>query len=352
MADPTMVADWFAYIDKATAKYVLDGAASVAAALAPTATVLLALYIVFWGLSMMTGKINEPVMDGAVRVVKASLIVAFATSSALYASDVVGFLYNWPAALVGIVGGSGTTDTTAILDKSLNQAINLGAQAWEKAGMSNLGLFGVALVIWAMGAVVTSIAALIIFTAKLFLALLLAIGPFFILSLLFEATRQFFSKWMAMVLTQGFTIVLISMAVQLVIKYYAVGLADGIADAEANGGIVTVVALFPAILVSLMAIPLMRNIPHVAGGLGGGISGGTTQIAGFASAKRAAGGALLLGGKTSAATGRMAGKGIKAAYNRVRNRGNFGQGQGQGGSIQGAPSAVYRKITSRRSRAE
>ena len=343
MFSPTMVADFFAYTDKTTAKYVLDGAAAVAAALAPTAATMLSLYIVFWGLSMMTGKINEPVMDGAVRVLKASLIIAFATSSALYASNVVGFLYNWPAALVGIVGGSGVTNTTVILDNSFNQAITLGSQAWEKAGPMNMGLYIVALVIWAMGAVVTSIATVIIFTSKFCLAMLLAIGPFFILSLMFEATRSFFSKWLSMVVTQGFTIVLISMAVQLVIKYYAAGLAAGNADADDSGGIVSMTAMMPSIFISLVAIPLMRHIPHLAGGLGGGFSGGSTQIAGFALANRVAKG-------TAKAIGSSAVAGAKSAYQKLKNRGGFEAGGNKGGSLQGAPSAVYRKITSSSSR--
>ena len=342
--------DTFAYLDAATAKYFLDGAAAVVGALQGPATALVTLYVVLWGIAMMTGKVAEPVMDGAIRIVKSALIIAFATNSALYAGEVADFLYKWPAALVGVINGSEITSTTQILDQSLAQSIDLGKKVWESATITTIGLYFIALAIWTMGAVVAGLTAFIIITAKIGLALLLAIGPIFILLLMFDATREFFNKWLTSVLSTGFTIVLVSMVSQLIMKYYSAGIEAANASAGASGGIVAITTMMPAVVTGIIAIPMILSIPSLASGLGGGVSAGTAGIAGFAynKIKGATGTTLLLGGKTSAATGRMAGKGIKAAYNRVRNRGNFGQGQGQGqgGSIQGAPLAVYRKITS------
>lgn len=340
--------DMFTYVDAATTKYVIDGAAAVAGALTPTAHTLLIVYVSLWGLAVMAGKVAEPVMDGVVRVVKASLIVTFATSSALYASDVANFLYDWPAALVGVMNGGAITNTTQIIDNALSQTIDLGTKAWELAGWQSIGLYYVALAIWVMGGLVAGIAAFIIITSKIGLALLLALGPIFILMLMFDVTREFFNKWLGSVITSGFTIVLISMASQLIMKYYAAGVEAGAADAAAYGGIVSMVSMMPAALTAIIAIPLMISIPSLASGLGGGVSAGTAGIAGFAygKIKGAAGGTLRMGGKGAVAGG-------KAAYNKARSSGRFGRGQGQGGSIQGGrsgapmPMAIYRKITSR-----
>lgn len=327
-----IVGNIFAYVDKTTAKYVLDGAAAVAGAFTPTAYTLLILFVTLWGLAMILGKIQEPVMDGVVRVVKSVLIVTFATNSALYASDVANFLYDWPAELVGVMNGAKITTTTQIIDTSLTQTISLGKAAWEKAGPLSPGLYFVALAIWAMGGIVASVAGFIIITSKIGLALLLALGPIFILMLLFDVTREFFNKWLGSVITQGFTIVLISMASQLIMKYYAAGVEATAADAAAYGGIVSLVTLAPAAVTAVIAIPLMLGIPHMAAGLGGGVSGGTAGIAGYAfnKMKGAAGGTLRAGGKAGKAAG-------KAAYNKALKS--------------GVPQAAYRKITRQAKRA-
>ena len=347
MATSYSLQDIMSNVDSATDKYLLDGVSAVVGALAPTAHIMLALYVVFWGLAMMTGKINEPVMDGAVRVVKVSVIVAFATSSALYASNVVGFLYAWPAALVGVMNGSEITSTTQIIDQILSQSTDLADMAWSTAGVTNPGAYLIGYSIYGMGVIVAGIAGFIIITSKLGLAVLLALGPIFIALLLFEATREFFNKWLGSVLTTGFSIVLISMFSLLIMKQLDGSFQAAKIAAAANQGIVAMATMLPATLTAIIAIPTMIGVPFLAASLGGGASAGTAGIAGFAydKTKGATRATLRTGGKTAVAGGKAAYRGGQAAYNKVRGGGNFGRGQGQGGSIQGAPLAVYRKIT-------
>ena len=55
----------------------------------------------------------------------------------------------------------------------------------------------------------------IIIVAKVVLGVLVALGPIFIASLLFDATRRFFERWVAMVVTYGLLIVLFALALHL-----------------------------------------------------------------------------------------------------------------------------------------
>ncbi len=359
MATSHSLEDILVNVDAATDRFVLDGAAAVASALMPTAHILLTLYVVFWGLAMMTGKINEPVMDGAVRVVKTALIVAFATSSAIYASNVVAFLYAWPSALVGITNGAEISNTTQIIDHTLSQSSDLADMAWSTVTWKNLSPIPIGWAIYIMGVLIAGIAGFVIITSKIGLAVLLALGPIFILLLLFEATRDFFGKWLSAVLTSGFTIVLISMVSQVVMNIYAACFDAASAAATANHGIVAMAMMVPASLTAIIAIPLLISVPSWASGLGGSVSAGTAGIAGFAydKMKGATGATLRTGGKLGGKAAKAGGKALGNRWNAYKNHhggggNNFGQGQGQGGSIQGAPMAVYRKITSssRRSR--
>lgn len=330
--------DWFNYTDAVTATYITDGAATVAGAFQGTATNLLIIYVMFYGWSMMRGVISEPVMDGVSRIIKMSFVFTFATNSARYSSDVAEFLYKWPSALSGAMSGSQITSTTQILDNILSSGLDLGVQSWQVAGLQNLGGYVIGIILFAQTCVVTAIAAAIIIISKFGLALLLALGPIFILMMLFDATRKIFDMWLGVVLTAGFTIVLVSMASNLVFKFYAAAFDAASANAAANEGIVTLTDIAPASVSGVIATFFLLGTPLLASGLGGGVSTASAGAAGWAYDK------IKGASKTSRDVG-------KAGYNAGKNvAGRFNRGQSN--SIQGNksvasdPQAVYRKITS------
>jgi type IV secretion system protein VirB6 len=349
MGAPTLhiFEDVFTYVDAATQQYFLDGAAAVASAFQGVAHSMLILYVTLWGWAMLRGMIQEPVMDGVARMLKAMFIITFATNSAIYASYVSTFLYDWPAAMAGILAGGVVTNTTQLIDHIAGSGLDLASQAWQTASLANIGGYVVSAIIFVMTLVITAITATIIISAKYGLALLLAIGPVFILMLMFEGTRAFFDKWLSVVVTSGFTIVLVSGAAALIFKYYSAAFDAASADATANGGVVTLTGIAPATVAGIIAVFFIMGIPHLAAGLGGGVSSATAGAVGWAYDKiRGAAPATLRTGRAAYGAGR-------AAYGMARGTaGRFGRGQGEGGSIQGkrpsAPLSVYRKITTTR----
>ncbi|MBK6388047.1 MAG: type IV secretion system protein [Rhodoferax sp.] len=64
---------------------------------------MLTIYVVLWGWSMMRGVINEPMTDGASRIVRLSLIVGIALTVGRYNTFLSDMLWNSPDVLAGYI---------------------------------------------------------------------------------------------------------------------------------------------------------------------------------------------------------------------------------------------------------
>lgn len=334
-----LLEDLFTYTDTAAQTYVTDVAAAVAGAFQNTAYTLLMVYVILWGWSMLRGMIQEPVMDGLSRILKVTFVVAFATNSALYSSDVANFLFNWPSALGGVVVGGAAPSTSSLLDHVAGQGIDLATQAWQAASFANLGAYIISGILWVVTGVVLAISATIIIAAKLELAIGLAIGPIFILMLMFDATRSRFDSWLSSMLASGFTIVLVAAAATLMFKLLGAAFDSAAASAGGAGGVVSLTDITPAAIYGLVSAFLILRMPGYASGITGGSSMASATALGWAYDK------------------------IKKPFERRpqeqrgNNQGNqngrFGRGKSNGISgsnsrSSGAPQAIYRKITSRK----
>lgn len=332
--------DIFQYVDAAVTSYVTAGAANAAGALTGFATSLVAIYVVLWGWSMMRGLIQEPVMDMAWRMVKIATIFGLATSSALYASYVSNFLYDWPTAFAGVMQGGPATNTAQLLDQMLEKGNTLGSQALEKGGWTNINSTLVGIVIYGVTWVITGITAFIIIMAKYGLAILLAIGPLFILGMMFEPTRQWFDKWLGSVVTAGLTIVMVVMAAALMFKLMNATYDVIQLDAAGNAGISAMNTIGPLVVYGIICGFTILSMPTLAGSIGGAFAIANAAALGWAydKLKGAAKPGLRLGGHLGKEAGQQIVKQMKKA--------GFARG-GDGGRIApaGAPLAIYRKIT-------
>ncbi len=342
--------DAFSYMESVTAKYMTDGAASLASSLQDVAYTLLAVYMILWGWSMMRGVIQEPIMDAVSRILRLTFIITFATNSTIYANDLATFLYDWPPAMAGIISGVPSMSITQLLDQIAANGLDLASQAWQAASIANLGAYIVSFILFVITITITSITACIIISAKLGLALLLTLGPLFILMLLFKPSEDYFSKWLASVFTAGILIVLASMTAMLLFKYFAATFDSASTEAASNGGIVTLTGIAPAIIFGLISGFFILGIPNFASSLGGGASGASASALGWAMGKGKSGGKIAWG----EASGRNRSDRIAARRARLTNarwaKNNPSNATKAGRAVANAPAAVYRKITTRSNR--
>lgn len=293
----------FDKLNAALTSYISDTATSIIGAITPVASQLLALYFVIYGIAMMRGLIEEPISDFAMRVIRIALILTLALNIGYYNGQIVEFLWNSPDKLAAYVAGSNATGTAnmSFLDNLMTEFYTLGELFWAySSGMTSvdLGPKLIALLVWVAGVVVTVYAAFLFLLAKMALAVILGIGPIFILLLMFEGTKRFFESWLAQALNYVFVVVLTSAVVKLILSLIVAYMPNAQAVAGATGSIS---AAIPPIALAGIGALVMMQLSSVASSLGGGVAISTLGAgnAVWSKAKGAAGGAKnMASGKT------------------------------------------------------
>lgn len=194
----TLDAGVSAYLDT----FVTATSSGVASALAPLALTGVTIYIIVMGYAIAQGEVQDSVPTMVRRLFRLSLIAAVALGGGVYQSVVIDFVTGIQGALVGLM--SSNPSIPAAIDNMIEPYQVLKAalfkQAltdfWPQWGILVAGLF--VAIAHAVVAVVTLGFLLI---AKVSLALVLAVGPAFVLCAAWPATQQYAESWVRQAMT-------------------------------------------------------------------------------------------------------------------------------------------------------
>jgi type IV secretion system protein VirB6 len=162
-------------------------------ALLPALTILLTIYVALFALALVTGRSRIGINSMTSRLVTMGLVLTFATSWIAYQSVVWNLATGAPNELAGILTGTpgNATDVFAakidVVFQALIQASN--GQTADSA-FSPPGLLWVGGTLFLLGTVG------ILATSRIALAVLLALGPVFVVLALFQGTRGLFTGWL------------------------------------------------------------------------------------------------------------------------------------------------------------
>lgn len=269
-------------LDVALATYVNDIASNVITAITPVATTLMILYVILWGFGMMRGAITEPVIDGMQRVLRIAIIVGIALNLGRYNSFLADWLWRTPEILAGYVsgsGGSGSTITnTQYLDGLLSQVQVFGTAYWQKAnghaaatlGVPDFGMLAMAFLVWVVGLLAIGYAFFLLILSKIALAILLGVGPIFVLMTLFQPTKRMFDLWMGQALTYVFLVMCTAAVIRVIMSFM-----HGYFLEATNAGVLAnphIDQAFAAVAISGIAFLMMLNAPSLSAALGGGVA--------------------------------------------------------------------------------
>lgn len=271
--------DFFNKIDSVLSAYISTTSSNVISALAGTATTLLTIYVLLWGWMMLRGTINEPVRDGLQRIIKISLIWGFAMSVGVYQSQISNWVFSAPndaAALVS--GGPSATPGTEMtfLDNAEDQIYmafeneSTNAKTNSTLGVPDIGDELVAVAIILVGSVMVLYGAFLYMLSLVALAVLLGIGPLFILGLLFESTKPFFEKWTGMLFHYVFVVMLTAAVLGIILNVVDQYITHVNALAG-SGGDFTATA-FPIVVVALIGALILMQVQTKASALSGGVA--------------------------------------------------------------------------------
>lgn len=189
--------------------YIESVATPLSNAMMPAALVGVTLWIMVYGFSVVRGEVQEPINLFVWKVIKVSLILAFASTSRYYMNWVVnGFKGVEQIFIAGISGSSATTVPRAI-DNMVAATSSHAAAAFDQM-MFSVGPLPIPNIDYLVGWVFIVAGQIIIlfacsisyFLAKIYLSIFLALGPPFVLCALWQPTQRFTESWISAVLTQ------------------------------------------------------------------------------------------------------------------------------------------------------
>ncbi|MHA6318346.1 TrbL/VirB6 family protein [Altererythrobacter sp. CAU 1778] len=169
-------------------------------ALLPALTILLTLYVAFFAFSLITGRSSLGIGALTPRMMTLGLVLTFATSWVAYQSVVWNLAVGAPDQIAGVLTGvSGSaTDTFAQKIDVVFGAVAQAAEAGSNGapdGEAAASAFSPEGLMW-LGAMMLLLGTVgVLVATRIALAVLIAVGPVFVVLALFGGTRGLFAGW-------------------------------------------------------------------------------------------------------------------------------------------------------------
>lgn len=295
----------FARIDNLLAAFSIEKSHAIALMLDPVVPPALGIAWIIYGAMHLNGSIEEPFMAFIEKTVKTGLIVGAALGSAGWNDLLIHAFQDSPVALAAAISGTSNADTTlsgfgVVLDGTIDNVMSIASSFFAQwINIYPILIGGLVLIV---GLVVTIGAGFLILLGKVVTALILSFVPLFILALLFDWSKNFFTSYMNNLiagtllnaLAVGANSLILSMFQQAAQKLAGLGATATISECSAlliTGGI---------------GLLVLWQVPSLAAGLGGGMSLSTFGI-----------GRKLAGGSWNKATNKQGRDNKRDARNRL-----------------------------------
>lgn len=248
---------------------------SLIAGVAPLFQAVFSAYVVLLAFDYYKKGFDESVMDIAKSVIAWLIIIACAFNASQY-DRLANWIWMFPDRLSGFLG---TQEYTAsALDTSASNLMNsLNTVAEYAAGLDftqvsdKLMLYIGWAIVLVCGLIFFAISFAYYVIAKLSLAMVIVIGPFFIGSFLFPSTRQWGMNWIGQVLNYSVTILFFTVLGALQQDFFTTHLESAIVgDITSVAQVLGLIPLF--VLSTLFFILVAWGIPSIASALTGGAS--------------------------------------------------------------------------------
>src|SRR6266403_5162786 len=257
---------FWAWLNTQLSQYIGDKMANISTAMEPAIVTLATLYVMVWGYLQLTGRIEEPFVPGLKRILTIAVVLGVSLRMWLYNTVIVDTFYQAPAQLAAAIIGS--SDPVHTIDSIWEQGGAVAGYLWSNGGVfrGDFGYYIAGIVVWVLMGLLCVYTMFLIALSHVALAILLALGPFFIAILLFERTKRLFDAWLAQLANYALITVLTIMAAALLLQ-----VVDSYATQTAARGtdIVTVDAL-NMVLIAVLVFLFMRQVMPIAASLTGG----------------------------------------------------------------------------------
>lgn len=243
--------------------------------IAPVFQIGFGIYILLVAFDYYKRGFDENVVDLGKRMIGWLLIIAFAFNSSQY-QKLANIVWMLPENLSGLLGTS--TYTASTLDTQSNNILKMMENIFAYASSLDMLQVSDKLMLYIGGTVAVILAYLFFLItfayyliAKLSLAMVIVIGPMFIGSMLFPATRQWGMNWIGQILNYSVTVVFYVILGALQNDFFKNQLERAVVGEI--GSVAQVVGLIPLFFLSTTIFILVAwSIPSISSALTGGAS--------------------------------------------------------------------------------
>ena len=237
-------------------------------ALVPALTALLTLYIAFFAISLLTGRSRLGISALTPRMMTLGLVLTFATSWVAYQGVVWNLAIGAPDQIASVLTGAKGSATQIFADRidivfaAIAEVAGGSGQSAQGAGAgATSGSFTPANVMW-LGALLLLLGTVgILVTARIALAVLLSVGPVFVVFALFPGTRGLTAGWLRGVVMTAITPLFVVVGGGIVMEL----LVPVIGALRSGEGVIDGRAAMALFLIATVHIALMTMITRVTG---------------------------------------------------------------------------------------
>ncbi|MCZ8172894.1 MAG: type IV secretion system protein [Brevundimonas sp.] len=271
-----------------------------AGSLTPALTILLTLYIAFFAISLLTGRSRVSVSALTPRMMTLGLVLTFATSWLAYQGVVWNLAVGAPDQIAGVLLGAKGSATQLFADRidiifaaiAEVASISGGGQGGALQNTA-AGSFTPGNLMW-LGALLLMLGTVgVLVTARIALAVLLAVGPIFVVFGLFSGTRGLTAGWLRGVVLTAVTPLFVVLGGGLMLELL-VPVVNALREGEGIDGRAAM-ALF---MIAAIHIALMAMVLRVVGTMVG-----SWQVFGLAATDRPGSGSTISSAAAAPSTG-------------------------------------------------
>src|ERR1035437_2186952 len=184
-------------------------------------------------------------------------------------SDIAGQIMQAASNSLGAQAQAATAaSANTLLAQFYDRALAVCARLLEGAGWSQFGLYLYVALIWLGAVAFTGYATMLIILSKLVVAVILALGPVFILLLIFHATRKLFEGWLRTLINYALVPVFVYTLLALLLATPGPTLKYLENHSSVYDQLIT--ALGPFVATTFIATLLLRQIMNISSNITGG----------------------------------------------------------------------------------
>lgn len=162
----------------------------------PVLTTMLTIWIAFLGFSLITGRTRLGLSSLTPRMVTLVLVITFVTSWVAFQSVFWNLAVGAPDEIATVLMGTRGSATTIFADKLDVVMVSLMEASGGEAMANDTSIFSPPGLLWSGGTMLLLGTVGVLATCKIALAILMGLGPIFIVMALFNGTRGLFAGWL------------------------------------------------------------------------------------------------------------------------------------------------------------